>query len=130
MKPSKLTNEEWRVMKEHPAIGHHVLTGFPELTEEAEVIFSHHETYDDSGYPQGLNGERIPLGARIFSIVDTFDAITSDRPHRTAQSVNAARNEIGRVSGQQFDPKLVNMFLGISPEELHALLDQYPDQQG
>ena len=128
MKPGKLTDEEWRVMKEHPAIGYRVLMEFPELAQEAKVVYSHHESYDGSGYPQGLSGEQIPLGARIFSIVDTFDAITSDRPYRAAQSVDAARTEIERVSGTQFDPALVKIFLGIPPEKLQELRDKYPDQ--
>ena len=127
MKPGKLTDEEWRVMKEHPAIGSRVLLGFPELAEEAQVVYSHHESYDGAGYPQGLSGEQIPFGARIFSIVDTFDAMTSDRPYRAAQSVDAARTEIERVSGTQFDPKLVTVFLGIPAEKLQALRDKYPD---
>ena len=127
MKPGKLTDEEWRVMKEHPTIGYRVLMGFPELAEEAKVVYSHHESYDGAGYPQGLSGEQIPFGARIFSIVDTFDAMTSDRPYRAAQSVDAARTEIERVSGTQFDPKLVTVFLGIPAEKLQALRDKYPD---
>ena len=128
MKPGKLTDEEWRVMKEHPAIGYRVLMGFPELREESKVVYSHHESYDGRGYPQGLAGDEIPLGARIFAIVDTFDAMTSDRPYRAAQSVDAARAEIEWVSGKQFDPELVDVFLRIPAQELQGLRDKYPDR--
>ena len=87
MKPEKLTDEEWRVIREHPVIGYQLLVEFQELEQEAKVVYSHHESYDGNGYPQGLKTDQIPLGARIFSVVDTFDAITSDRPYRAAQSV-------------------------------------------
>ena len=128
MKPEKLTDEEWRVIREHPVIGYQLLVEFQELEQEAKVVYSHHESYDGNGYPQGLKTDQIPLGARIFSVVDTFDAITSDRPYRAAQSVEEARTEIKRVSGKQFDPVLVKIFLSIPAGKLQAIRDQYPDE--
>jgi putative nucleotidyltransferase with HDIG domain len=116
-KPGKLTPEEQEVMREHCARGYQMLRKIPFLSEAAEIVFSHQEHYDGSGYPSGLHGAEIPVGARIFAIADTLDAITSDRPYRVARTFDAAREEILRCSGTQFDPAVVEVYLRI-PNEL------------
>ena len=110
-KPGKLTAEETAIMREHAYYGFDILSKIPFLAEAAEIVYSHQEWYDGSGYPRGLKGDEIPLGARIFSIADTLDAITSDRPYRPAQTYEAAQKEILRYSGTQFDPGIVQVFL-------------------
>jgi putative nucleotidyltransferase with HDIG domain len=113
-KPGKLEPDEMLIMKEHAYHGYQILKKIPFLTEASEIVYSHQEYFNGTGYPRGLKGEEIPLGARIFSIADTFDAITSDRPYRQKQSDQAARIEINRCSGTQFDPEIVKVFLEIS----------------
>src|SRR5579864_325403 len=103
-KPGALDPEEVAIMREHCYRGYQILRRIPFLTEAAEIVYSHQEKYDGTGYPRGLKGEEIPLGARIFSVADTLDAITSNRPYRAAQPLSAARDEIERWSGRQFDP--------------------------
>jgi putative nucleotidyltransferase with HDIG domain len=110
-KPGKLTVEEMAVMKEHCYLGYKIISRIPFLAEAAEIIYSHQEHYDGSGYPRGLKGEEIPLGARIFAIADTLDAMRSDRVYRKAQSMQAVRDEIALWSGRQFDPQIVKAFL-------------------
>jgi len=110
-KPGKLEPREMEIMKEHAYHGYQIVKKIPFLAEVAEIVYSHQEWYDGSGYPRGLKGEEIPLGARIFSIADTFDAITSDRPYRAKQLPKAARTEIERFAGRQFDPEIVKVFL-------------------
>jgi putative nucleotidyltransferase with HDIG domain len=110
-KPGKLEPHEMDIMKEHAYHGYQIVKKIPFLSEAADIVYSHQEKFDGTGYPRGLKGEQIPLGARIFSIADTFDAITSDRPYRPAQSSQAAREEIKRWSGRQFDPEAVKVFL-------------------
>ncbi len=111
LKPSKLTTEEMDVMKEHCYLGYKIISRIPFLAEAAEIVHAHQERYDGLGYPRGLKGEEIPLGARIFSVADTLDAMTVDRPYRLAQSFDAARKEIALWSGRQFDPHIVKIFL-------------------
>jgi putative nucleotidyltransferase with HDIG domain len=115
-KPGKLTDEEMAVMREHAYSGYKILSKIPFLAEAAEIVYAHQERYDGTGYPRGLKGDEIPLGARIFSIADTLDAMTTDRIYRPAQSFQAARDEIQRWSGRQFDPEIVKAFLEI-PEK-------------
>jgi len=112
-KPDKLTPDEVEIMKEHAWYGYKIVKNIPFLNEAAEIVYSHQEKYDGSGYPRRLKGDQIPLGARIFSIADTFDAITSDRPYRPKQTDDAARKEIAAWSGRQFDPRLVEVFLSM-----------------
>jgi putative nucleotidyltransferase with HDIG domain len=112
-KPGPLNDEERVIMREHCYRGYQIVKRIPFLQEAAEIIYSHQECYDGSGYPRGLKGEEIPLGARIFAIADTMDAITSDRPYRRAQSFAAAKAEILRFSGRQFDPQIVRVFVGM-----------------
>ncbi len=110
-KPGKLEPEEMTIMKEHAYHGYQIVKKIPFLTEAAEIVYSHQERFDGSGYPRGLKGEEIPLGARIFSVADTLDAITSDRVYRPAQTLDAARIEINKWSERQFDPEVVKVFL-------------------
>jgi putative nucleotidyltransferase with HDIG domain len=116
LKPGKLDAEETAIMREHCARGYEMVRKIPFLREAAEIVHAHQETFDGTGYPRGLSGEEIPLGARIFAIADTLDAITSDRPYRLGRSFAAARAEIVRCSGTQFDPAIVEVFLRISDE--------------
>jgi len=116
-KPGPLEPNEVAIMREHCYRGYQMLKKIPFLTEAAEIVYSHQERYDGTGYPRGLKGDQIPLGARLFSVADTLDAITSDRPYRPAQSLTAAREEIERWSGRQFDPEVVKTFLSM-PEDI------------
>ena len=116
-KPGNLTQDEQEVMREHCTRGYHILRKIPFLSEAAEIVYSHQEHYNGSGYPSGLSGNQIPIGARIFAVADTLDAITSDRPYRNARNFDVAREEILRCSGTQFDPAVVEVFLKI-PNEL------------
>ncbi len=116
-KPGKLTAEEQTVMREHCTRGYNMLRKIPFLAGAAEIVYCHQEHYDGSGYPRGIRGREIPIGARIFAVGDTLDAITSDRPYRKSRSFDAAREEILRCSGSQFDPAVVEVFLKI-PNEL------------
>jgi putative nucleotidyltransferase with HDIG domain len=117
LKPSKLQADEKLVMREHCARGYQMLRKIPFLQEAAEIVYAHQEHYDGSGYPRGLKGDEIPLGARIFAVADTLDAITSDRPYRKATSFAAARLEIKRCAGTQFDPQVVDVYLSL-PDQL------------
>jgi putative nucleotidyltransferase with HDIG domain len=110
-KPGPLTDDEWVDMRRHPRIGHDMLREISFLSGAASIVLAHHERFDGKGYPHGLTADEIPLGARIFVIADTFDAMTSDRPYRAALSCDAAREEIIRCSGTQFDPRCVQAFL-------------------
>jgi putative nucleotidyltransferase with HDIG domain len=110
-KPGRLESHEMEIMKEHAYHGYQIVKKIPFLAEVAEIVYSHQEWFNGEGYPRHLKGDEIPLGARIFSIADTFDAITSDRIYRRAQSFKAAREEIARWSGKQFDPEIVDVFL-------------------
>jgi putative nucleotidyltransferase with HDIG domain len=116
-KPGSLTTDEQVVMREHCTRGYNMLRKIPFLAGAAEIVYCHQEHYDGSGYPRGVRGREIPIGARIFAVGDTLDAITSDRPYRKARSFDAAREEILRCSGTQFDPAVVEVFLKI-PNEL------------
>ena len=115
-KPGKLTGKEWEEMKKHPEMGYRMLQDIRFLRPALDIVLSHQERFDGSGYPRGMAGKQIPLGARIFSVVDTFDAMTSDRPYRAALSIEDSREEIRRWSGRQFDPDVVEAFLSIDAE--------------
>ena len=106
-KPSALTPEEWQVMKQHSAIGADVVGRVPALRGIASSIRGHHERWDGSGYPDGLQGEAIPLGARIIAVADAYSAMTTDRPYRKALDTTGARSELQRYAGAQFDPRIV-----------------------
>jgi putative nucleotidyltransferase with HDIG domain len=109
-KPAPLTSDEWLEMRRHPDVGHDLVRDVPFLGRAAEIIRSHHERFDGAGYPRSLKGEEIPLGARIFAVVDAYDAMTSDRPYRLARSHEEALEEIRRQVGTQFDPVVVAPF--------------------
>ena len=127
-KPGKLTAAEYEHMKEHCYLGYKLLTKIPFLADAAEIVYAHQEYYDGSGYPRGLKGDDIPLGARIFAIADTLDAITSDRPYRRKRSLKEARAEIQRCAGTQFDPRMVDLFQRI-PDIVWDDLRKQVDEQ-
>lgn len=109
-KPAKLTREEWLVMQEHPVLANKMLSNIPFLRPALDIPYSHHEKWDGSGYPLGLSGEQIPLAARIFSIVDVYDALKSDRPYSKAWSKSKIWKYLGEQSGIHFDPKVYEQF--------------------
>ena len=117
LKKGKLTDEEQKIIRQHPIIGYKIILPIKYLYPIAPLVLYHHERYDGTGYPEGLSGEEIPLGARIVSIIDAFDAMTSDRPYRKAPSVKTAVNELKKGMGKQFDPKIVKIFLDILSRE-------------
>lgn len=119
LKPGKLDADEQTVMRQHCARGYDMVRKIPFLSEASEIVHSHQEHYDGTGYPRGLRGNDIPLGARIFAVADALDAITSDRPYRRAQSFSKARAEIKRCSGSQFDPRVVDVLMSM-PDRLWA----------
>jgi len=131
-KPGALTPDEVAIMREHCYRGYEMVRRIPFLVEAAEIVYSHQERYDGTGYPRGLREEEIHLGARIFSVADTLDAITSDRPYRPAQSVEAAQEEIKKWSGRQFDPQVVETFLSMPShiwenlrKEINSQIDRF-----
>jgi putative nucleotidyltransferase with HDIG domain len=116
LKPGKLTGEEMAIMKQHCERGYEMVRKIPFLREAAEIVYAHQERFDGAGYPRGLRGEEVPLGARIFAIADALDAMTSDRPYRKGTTFAAAREEIVRCNGKQFDPQIVEIFLAMPDE--------------
>jgi putative nucleotidyltransferase with HDIG domain len=117
LKPGKLDGTEQVMMREHCLRGYQILRKIPFLQDAAQIVYSHQERYDGTGYPRGLKAEQIVLGARIFAVADTLDAITSDRPYRRASTFEAARQEILRCSGTQFDPQVVKVYQSL-PDRL------------
>ena len=129
LKPGRLDPEEQAIMREHCARGYQIVRKIPFLEEAAEIVYSHQEYYDGNGYPRGLRADEIPLGARIFAVADTLDAITSDRPYRKARTYAVAREEIARCGGTQFDPHVVDVYLGLPDtlwEDLRAEMTRHP----
>lgn len=119
LKPGPLTPDERKIMEQHVRIGFSLVKGIPFLKGAAEIVLTHHERFDGQGYPSGVSGDDIPLLGRIFAVVDTFDAITSDRPYHRAASFEIAQNVIRSAAGTQFDPAVVSAFLSI-PLEIWA----------
>jgi putative nucleotidyltransferase with HDIG domain len=116
LKPGRLDPEETQIMRKHCLSGYQIVRKIPFLREAADIVYSHQEHFDGGGYPRRLSGEEIPLGARIFAVADTLDAITSDRPYRRGSPFSAARNEIARCGGTQFDPRVVDAFISMPSE--------------
>jgi HD-GYP domain-containing protein (c-di-GMP phosphodiesterase class II) len=112
-KPGKLTDEEWEIMRKHPQYAHDMLAPIAYLRGALDIPYSHHEKWDGSGYPRALKGEAIPLTARIFAVVDVYDALTSDRPYREAWSKDKTLEYIRAESGKHFDPRVVEVFLNL-----------------
>ncbi|TBH20121.1 PAS domain S-box protein [Thermus thermamylovorans] len=121
LKPGPLSEEEWAVMKKHPVYAYEWLSGIPFLRKALEIPYAHHERWDGSGYPRGLKGLEIPLSARIFAVVDVYDALTSDRPYRKAWPREKALAYLEEQAGQQFDPEVVAAFLELMAGEGHLL---------
>jgi putative nucleotidyltransferase with HDIG domain len=117
LKPGPLTDEEWKVMRQHPTYAYQMLHDIPFLERALDIPWAHHENYDGSGYPRGLKGDAIPYGARIFALVDVWDALTSDRPYRPAWPPEAAMAFIVEQSGKRFDPRLTGEFLRMMAED-------------
>ncbi|HEY3307376.1 MAG TPA: HD domain-containing phosphohydrolase [Desulfuromonadaceae bacterium] len=114
LKPGKLDDQEWVEMRRHPQIGYDILSEIKFLEGPAEIILTHHERFDGNGYPNKLIGQQIPIGSRIFGVVDTLDAMTSDRPYRKALPFEAVIHEVKKFRGTQFDPDIADIFLSIS----------------
>jgi putative nucleotidyltransferase with HDIG domain len=123
-KAGQLDEEEWHVMRQHPNWGFEMLADVQFLGPALEIVYSHHERWDGGGYPRGLEREQIPLAARIFAVVDTYDSITSDRPYRHARGHAEAVNELCRVAGTQLDPDVVEAFIRIPEVELRRLRER------
>ena len=128
MKPASLNEREWRVMRMHPVMGWELLNRINGTRQEAEIVYSHHEHFSGGGYPRGLLKEEIPVGARIFSIADTLDAIISDRPYRLGRSLAEAREEISRLGGAQFDPGIVQCFDRVPDASIEYLRIRFRDR--
>ncbi len=124
LKPGPLTEAERKVMQTHVQIGYDLIKRVSFLADAAEIVLTHHEHWDGNGYPSGLAGSDIPLNSRIFAVADANDAITSERPYRSALSFQFARNEIERKAGTQFDPDVVSVFLAIPTETWEAVRQQ------
>ncbi len=128
LKEGKLTDDEYSEIKNHPSIGKHILSNASTFQEIIPIVYHHHEKYDGKGYPGKLAGEDIPLLARIATVADTFDAMTSSRSYREPLSLSYVRDEIVKVSGTQFDPKIAEVFLDILDnhyEEIKAIQEKY-----
>jgi HD-GYP domain-containing protein (c-di-GMP phosphodiesterase class II) len=118
LKPGKLTPEEWVEMRKHPDIGYSMIAPIPFLSIPSQIVLSHQERFDGRGYPRGLGRNEIHIGARIFAVADTLDAMTSDRPYRKGTTFANAIEEIRRCGGTQFDPEVVKAFLAIGEQGL------------
>lgn len=121
LKPDKLTEEEWEHMRKHAQFGYDLLKRIDFLEASAKIVHTHHERYDGQGYPSGLSGDEIPLGARIFSVVDALDAMTSRRTYRKAIPFEEAVQKISEASGTQFDPEVIEVFATIPVEEWKSI---------
>ena len=127
LKPGPLTSDEWVIMRGHVEIGYDLVSRIPLLEEVAELVLTHHEKFDGTGYPRKLRGEQIPLCARIFAVADAFDAMTTQRPYQATRAISDAIGEIRVRAGQQFDPEVVNAFLEVP---LEALMNIHTESKG
>jgi putative nucleotidyltransferase with HDIG domain len=123
-KPASLSRDEEQLMRRHTLIGADIVADIDFLGSARDVIRSHHERWDGHGYPDGLAGEQIPLAARVFALADTLDALTTDRPYRPGRSLAAAREEIARVRGAQFDPAVVDVFQAVPDAKLEEIRER------
>jgi HD-GYP domain-containing protein (c-di-GMP phosphodiesterase class II) len=115
LKPGPLDSQEWEIMQRHPKYAYDMLSHIEYLKPSLTIPLFHHEKWDGTGYPEGLKGEEIPLEARIFAVVDVYDALTSDRPYRPAWDKDRAIEYIREQSGRHFDPQVVELFLKEAP---------------
>jgi HD-GYP domain-containing protein (c-di-GMP phosphodiesterase class II) len=113
LKPGSLTDEEWVIMKKHPTLAYELLSPIDYLYPALDIPYCHHEKWDGTGYPRGLQAEQIPLAARIFALVDVWDALCSDRPYRPAWAKDKALEYIRSQSGKHFDPQIVEAFFAL-----------------
>jgi putative nucleotidyltransferase with HDIG domain len=125
LKQSEPSKDEWTELHKHPVEGYSLLHRIGFLREAAEIVYTHHEHFDGTGYPQGLKGEEIPLGARLFMVADVYDAITSERPYHSAIGHDEATRIIRDKSGSHFDPAVVELFLNIDTAEWYSIRDRY-----
>ncbi len=123
-KPGSLTSDEWVIMKTHPRLGADMISDFEPLQPAIPIVLHHHEWYNGTGYPDGLTGEEIPLGARIFAIADAFDAMTSVRPYSSAMDIQSAIRELKAGSGTQFCPVCLRAFLNLADKKLFNIYDE------
>ncbi len=130
LKKEKLSETDWQAMRNHPAAGYRIMKRIAFLREAAEIVRSHHERYDGKGYSRGLKGEEIPLGARIFMVVDVYDALTTSRPYHSPMSYDDAAAVIREEIGSHFDPAVVKAFLAIGKSELQEIEERYRDDNG
>ncbi|UFS71123.1 HD domain-containing protein [Geomonas sp. RF6] len=128
LKREGLSGEEWAVMRRHPEVGYGIVKRITFLREAAELVYAHHECWDGSGYPRGLRGDAIPLGARLFMVADVYDAVTSDRPYHSAVTHREASRLIREKSGSHFDPAAVEAFLNVGEKEFEAVRQRYRDE--
>lgn len=128
-KPGPLNEVEWAMIRKHPTMGYNMLADIEFLKHPAEIVLAHHERWDGHGYPRGLCGEAIPPGARIFSVVDAIDAITSNRPYRAARPFEVALEELKKMRGTQFYPAGVDVALRIAPAEWRRMKDQVEEER-
>jgi ribonuclease P protein subunit RPR2 len=124
LKPGPLDDDEWKLMRSHAEAGARMLDEVPFLSRAREVVLHHHERWDGGGYPDGLAGEQIPLWARIFAVVDTVDAMTSDRPYRKGVPLDQALAEVADKAGSQFDPRCVESFLALNRRDVSERLQR------
>jgi HD-GYP domain-containing protein (c-di-GMP phosphodiesterase class II) len=116
LKPGPLSDAEWVIMRQHPVASDELLTPITYLRQALDIPFCHHEKWDGSGYPRGLVGDEIPLAARMFAVIDVWDALRSDRPYRRAWTPEAVRAYLVAQAGRHFDPAVVEMFLRLRVE--------------
>lgn len=129
LKEGSLSEEEYRIVKSHTDIGFKIIKDIPGLKEIAQIVLHHHEHYNGSGYPSGLKGIEIPVGSRIITLADSFDAMVTNRPYRNHLSINEAVRRIGECAGAQFDPGLTGIFLSVIEEFLSENESSYKQQE-
>ncbi|MCC6487362.1 MAG: HD domain-containing protein [Candidatus Hydrogenedentes bacterium] len=124
LKEGPLSSSEWDIMRKHPEFGQEILEAVPFLRQAAEIVATHHEKYDGTGYPRGLAGDQIPLGARIFAVVDVFDALTHERPYHEAVGFCEAKDTIRDSAGTHFDPQIAEAFLALDDSEIERVISE------